>query len=137
MSNISRENLKAILIDFKTKTLGKDAETLQSAKEYADGLAAIGFKALKVEALPELSEAKEHILYLVPKTSGTEENNICDEYVLSNGAFEIVGSTKVTADFDTSNFYTKSEIDAKLTEMSPEEINQFNEDLWGAVSSTV
>ena len=137
MSNISRENLKAILIDFKTKTLGKDGETLQAAKEYADGLAAIGFKALKVEALPELSAAKENILYLVPKTSGTEENNICDEYVLSNGAFEIVGSTKVTADFDTSNFYTKSEIDAKLTEMSPEEINQFNEDLWGAVSSTV
>ena len=136
MSYISRENLKAILIDFKTKTLGKDAETLQSAKEYADSLAALGFKPLKVEALPELSEAKENILYLVPKTSGTEENNICDEYILSNGAFEIVGSTKVTANFDTSNFYTKAEIDAKLTEMTPEEINQFNEDLWGT-SSTV
>ena len=137
MSYLSRENLKAILIDFKTKTLGKDGETLQAAKEYADSLATIGFKALKVEALPELSEAKENILYLVPKTSGTEENNICDEYILSNGAFEIVGSTKVTADFDTSNFYTKTEIDEKLTEMTPEEINQFNEDLWGASSPTV
>ena len=135
MSYISRENLKAILIDFKTKTLGKDGETLEAAKAYADSLAAIGFKTLKVDALPELSEAKEYILYLVPKTSGTEENNICDEYVLSNGAFEIVGSTKVTADFDTSNFYTKAEIDEKLTEMTPEEINQFNEDLWGETAS--
>ena len=131
MSNISRENLKAILIDFKTKTLGKDAETLEAAKAYADSLAALGFKTLKVDALPELSEAKENILYLVPKTSGTEENNICDEYILSNGAFEIVGSTKVTVDFDASNFYTKTEIDEKLTEMTPEEINQFNTDLWG------
>ena len=131
MSYISRENLKAILIDFKTKTLGKDGETLEAAKEYADSLAALGFKALKVDALPELSEAKDNILYLVPKADSSEENNICDEYVLSNGAFEIIGSTKVTADFDASNFYTKTEIDEKLTEMTPEEINQFNTDLWG------
>lgn len=46
-----------------------------------------------VEALPEVAEAKEDIIYLVP--NGTEGSNVRDEYMLINGKFEVIGSTAV------------------------------------------
>ena len=131
MAYISRENLKAILIDFKTKVLEKDTITLENAKAYADSIKSLGFAVRKVDVLPQPEDAKENIFYLVPKTDNAEEPNLCDEYVFQDGAFELVGNTSIASNIDTSNFYTKTEIDDMMKEMTVEEINQFNTDLWG------
>lgn len=47
-----------------------------------------------VEALPEVASADVHTIYMVAKTDG-EGNQMYDEYMLVNGAFEKVGDTKV------------------------------------------
>lgn len=47
-----------------------------------------------VEALPEVVSADVHTIYMVAKTDG-EGNQMYDEYMLVNGAFEKVGDTKV------------------------------------------
>ena len=47
-----------------------------------------------VEALPEVASADVHTIYIVAKTDG-EGNQMYDEYMLVNGAFEKVGDTKV------------------------------------------
>lgn len=47
-----------------------------------------------VEALPEVASADVHTIYMVAKTDG-EDNQMYDEFMLINGAFEKVGDTKV------------------------------------------
>lgn len=47
-----------------------------------------------VEVLPEVSVADVHTIYMVAKVDG-EGNQMYDEYMIVNGAFEKVGDTKV------------------------------------------
>lgn len=61
-----------------------------------------------VDTLPTVG-IKTNAIYLVPKISG-EEQNIYNEYVYLNNAWELIGSTAV----DLSNFYTKEQVDAKV-----------------------
>lgn len=50
------------------------------------------------------------VFYLTPKTtSGTD--NVYDEWIYTNSAWEIIGATTV----DLSNYYTKTEVDNKVT----------------------
>ena len=65
-----------------------------------------------VTELPAVAEADPYTIYMVARgKSGQETSDIYDEYLLINGAFELIGNT----DVDFSNYYTKSEIDAKET----------------------
>lgn len=67
-----------------------------------------------VTALPAVSEAKENTIYLILKQEGDAGyvvgENIYDEFMLINGAFEKIGNTKV----DLTNYYTKSEVDGAI-----------------------
>ena len=66
-------------------------------------------KGAKIEVVTELPETGEsNVIYLVPKQD-TGDNNIFDEYIYVNNDWELIGNT----DIDLSNYYTKSEIDAK------------------------
>lgn len=47
----------------------------------------------KVEKLPDISEANPNIIYMVPNLS--EGNNIYDEYMFIDGAYEPMGTTAV------------------------------------------
>ena len=50
------------------------------------------------------------VFYLTPKTtSGTD--NVYDEWIYTNNAWEIIGATTV----DLTNYYTKTEVDNKVT----------------------
>ena len=46
----------------------------------------------KVTTLPAASSAEENVIYLVPKSSGSG-NNVCDEYMLIDGKFELIGDS--------------------------------------------
>ena len=138
---LSKENLLSILTQFKTKMEEKIAAamptklsdltndagyiddtaaqakadaTLQAAKDFTTS--AIGninqFEVTKVEALPEVAEAKEKTIYIVP-IAGAEEgsNNVYDEYLLIDSKWEHLGTTEV----DLSGYDTAEQVDAKIS----------------------
>lgn len=68
-----------------------------------------GFTAKAVDALPETGE--DNIIYLVKNNESTETQNVYDEYMWINGAFE---KLKSTDKIDLSDYYTKSQADTLL-----------------------
>ena len=68
-----------------------------------------GFSAKAVDALPETGE--DNIIYLVKNDESTETQNVYDEYLWINGAFE---KLKSTDKIDLSDYYTKSQADTLL-----------------------
>ena len=63
-----------------------------------------------VSVLPEVSEANEDTIYMVPDASSTDaagsNKSVYTEYMLVNGAFERIG----TSDVDLSNYFTKDQV---------------------------
>ena len=68
-----------------------------------------GFTAKAVDALPETGE--DNIIYLVKNDESTETQNVYDEYLWINGAFE---KLKSTDKIDLSDYYSKSQADTLL-----------------------
>ena len=63
-----------------------------------------------VSVLPEVSEANEDTIYMVPDAGNTDtagsNKSVYTEYMLVNGAFERIG----TSDVDLSNYFTKDPV---------------------------
>lgn len=63
-----------------------------------------------VSVLPEVSEANEDTIYMVPNAGNTDtagsNKSVYTEYMLVNGAFERIG----TSDVDLSNYFTKDQV---------------------------
>lgn len=76
-------------------------------KTYVDNLVSGRLKRLVVETLPT-QDIDTNTIYMILK-SVPSTNNIYDEYMYINGAWELIGSTEV----DLSNYYTKTESDNK------------------------
>ena len=72
-----------------------------------------GLKIEVVDILPELGNADSQTIYFI-QSEKTEEQNIYDEYLLVNGAWEHLGTTKV----DLSGYYTKIETDEKYAKLN-------------------
>ena len=60
-----------------------------------------------VDALPAVGSADVNTLYLVPATSATGENNVYDEYMAIDGAWEKLGDTRV----DLTGYLKASDIE--------------------------
>lgn len=96
--------------------------TTYSSSKITQLLAGVGFNVVVVETLP--SEGEERTVYLVPKVD-TEIQDIYDEYIYINDAWERIGNTaidlsdKVSSD-SVSNIWsgTQAEYDA-ITTKSP------------------
>ena len=73
--------------------------------------AAPHLKRTIVEQLPEAEEADENIIYMVGTGAGSEDSAY-EEYMLINGAFEKIGSSKV----DLTNYAEKTYVDAAKQE---------------------
>ena len=84
-------------------------ETVWSSSKIVSELANAGFDVQVVQELPATGEA--HTLYFVP-SADPKTQNIYDEYLYANNAWEQVGSTAV----DMSDYYTKSQVDALLVD---------------------
>ena len=63
-----------------------------------------------VSVLPEVSEANEDTIYMVPDAGSTDtagsNKSVYTEYMLVNGAFERIG----TSDVDLGNYFTKDQV---------------------------
>lgn len=68
-----------------------------------------------VSVLPEVSEANEDTIYMVPDAGSTDaagsNQSVYTEYMLVNGAFERIG----TSDVDLSNYFTKDQVTGAIT----------------------
>lgn len=73
-----------------------------------------------VESLPEVSSAKENVIYMILKDGGTG-NDVYDEYMLVNGKLEMVGNSEV----DLNGYWNES----NLSEISNSEIDN----IWNTV----
>lgn len=82
-------------------------------KSKVDGLTNTSLSYKVVSALPEVSEAEKNVVYLVPNTT-SEDKNVHDEYLFDGSKFELIG----TSVNDFSDYYTKGEIDTKVTTLS-------------------
>ena len=85
--------------------------TTWSSSKIVSELANAGFDVQVVQELPATGEA--HTLYFVP-SADPKTQNIYDEYLYANNAWEQVGSTAV----DMSDYYTKSDVDTNFTKLS-------------------
>ena len=85
--------------------------TTWSSSKIVSELANAGFDVQVVQELPATGEA--HTLYFVP-SADPKTQNIYDEYLYANNAWEQVGSTAV----DMSDYYTKAEVDTSFTKLS-------------------
>ena len=150
MSIINRGNLKAILSDFKTKVeakiqeIGKTVPTkvsdLTNDAEYQTKTevdsainTAIGsvvqFGVSVVDRLPEEGQ-NDHTIYLVAsETAG--DKNAKTEYLYVNGAWEIIGETKVDLTAYSTTEQVQALINAATTPMTEQEVTAFNTELWG------
>ena len=64
-----------------------------------------------VERLPSVSDADLHTIYMLPDSTSTDVTNSFFEYMVINGLWERIGSTRV----DLTNYYTKTEVDSAIS----------------------
>lgn len=61
-----------------------------------------------VDVLPSVTDADPKAIYFVPVSGTPEEDNIKDEYMLINGKWEKIGTTRI----DLSGYWSKTELKA-------------------------
>lgn len=74
-----------------------DAKIKAYIEQVAAAAAAGKITMQTVAQLPAVAEAQTNVVYLVPNTKQSG-NNIKDEYILINGAFELIGTTQIDLD---------------------------------------
>lgn len=91
-----------------------DDGTVTGAIEYLKGLIDLlpKFDIAVVQTLPT-TDISETTIYLVPAQE-TGTNDIYSEYIYVNNAWELLGVQRV----DLNNYYTKTEIDAMIGDIS-------------------
>lgn len=76
-----------------------------------------------VSVLPEVSEANEDTIYMVPDAGNTDtagsNKSVYTEYMFVNGAFERIG----TSDVDLSNYFTKDQVTDAISTAKGEAAN--------------
>lgn len=97
-------NLLNGLIDVTEQTYAKKSEVvdLDTLKQVV--AEAPHIKKEKVETLPPEADGVENVLYLVPR-SNTEDGNYYDQYLLIDGKWDPIGSTKT----NLANYISKDE----------------------------
>ena len=99
--NVSRSAL-ARNSGFRMDLTSTDYANALVSKTYVDSLVSTSLKRLVVQTLPQ--NPNTYTIYMILRSAPTT-NNIYDEYMYINNAWELIGSTEV----DLSNYYTKTE----------------------------
>lgn len=103
------------IIDTIEQNLGdlrekKDVYTKQETNDLISKFPHFQFE--DVDELPDVEDAREDVIYLVPNPDGEEENGYL-EYVLVNGEFEQVGTSVYDLDtlYEKDDAYAQEEAD--------------------------
>lgn len=104
-------NINAVTNKADKSAIPTKVSQLSDAGEYAKKTDLNGRLTREVvDTLPTVANAKENVIYMIP--NGGKTGNVKDEYMLANGAFELLGTTET----DLSNYYNKTELDKALSE---------------------
>lgn len=102
------DGVEAIFDGYYKKTETMSTEEINTAISTAIGNAD-HLKREIVTALPDVSAADEHTIYMI-KDSSLTSGDVYKEYMLINGAFEQIGDSTV----DLTGYYTKEETNAEI-----------------------
>lgn len=102
------DGVEAIFGDYYKKTETMSTEEINTAISTAVGNAD-HLKREIVTALPDVSAADEHTIYMI-KDSSLTSGDVYKEYMLINGAFEQIGDSTV----DLTDYYTKEQTNAEI-----------------------
>lgn len=111
-------------LDFTNVKAFTGIKTINGQSILGTGNISIDFSFVEINtSLNNIQDPKENKLYLISSLqqgtdgsgnrSGITENNIYEEYIYVNGAFEKIG--EVTSSIDLSQYYTKTETDNKIS----------------------
>ena len=101
---------------------GKTARNIQEqvnflTEKLKDLYSRVNELEIHIEVVEELPETGvEGTIYLLP-ASDPEEGNYYEEYIWLDDAWELIGTTQV----DLSQYYTKTEADAKFVDLTSEQ----------------
>lgn len=129
---LGKEGVKQLWIFVKTQLAQKanfaDLDDLITEDQFTEALAtalsnyptksevnsslAAATKREVVDELPSVDDADPKAIYFVPSPGTPQENNIKDEYMLINGQWEMIGTTKV----DLTGYWSKQELRAMTEE---------------------
>lgn len=106
--------------------------TTQTDSKIAEAIAAVDhLKREIVEALPEVGKADENTIYMVPQGGSIQDPGTSashyNEYLLINGAFELIGSSQVDlSGYATETFVTNAinALDVKDTAVANQYVSQ-------------
>ena len=97
-------------IDAKTTMAAVEAKGYQTASDVATAIAnAEHLKREIVQVLPAVADADANTIYMVLKSPAGDSGNIYNEYFLINGAFELIGDSKV----DLTGYATESYVNGQ------------------------
>ena len=131
MAIINRENLKAILSDFKTKVEAKIQEVGTVPTKVSDLTNDAGYQT-KTEVDNAINTAIESVVQFgVSFVDTTGDNNAKTEYLYVNGSWEIIGETKVDLTAYSTTEQVQALINTATTPMTEQEVAAFNTELWG------
>ena len=85
-----------------------------SISKIAQAIATISSLNIEIVNTLPTQDISTTTIYFVPKTTA-EQNNIYDEYIYINNAWELIGTTEI----DLTNYYTKTQTDNLLLAKQP------------------
>lgn len=103
--NIYNANTHTLTVQ-NAQVNGKNVATEDYVNQAVGSVTTVSFQV--VESLPSTGES--NIIYLVPSVESSSEQNVYDEYIYVNSAWEKIGSTSV----DLSNYVTNTQLNSTL-----------------------
>ena len=118
-TNFNGSNPISLSLTTQTEFNTLSSSLQQAISEIQGRLDQVESVEFKIEVLPQLPETGNgHTIYLVPKSTGNIPSNAKDEYVWSNGRFELIGDTEAKI----TNFYTKDQTDSSYVSLNKDQV---------------
>ena len=118
-TNFNGSNPISLSLTTQTEFNTLSSSLQQAISEIQGRLDQVESVEFKIEVLPQLPETGNgHTIYLVPKSTGNIPSNAKDEYVWSNGRFELIGDTEAKI----TNFYTKDQTDSSYVSLNNDQV---------------
>lgn len=114
-------------LDFTNVKALTGIKTINGQSILGTGNISIDFSFVEIAtSLDSITNPQTNKIYLISNDPGASSDNLYTEYIYVSDAFEKIG--EVTSSIDLSNYYTKTEIDNKISNNNTHLINTIKND---------
>lgn len=114
-------------LDFTNVKAFTGIKTINGQSILGTGNISIDFSFVEIAtSLDSITNPQTNKIYLISNDPSASSDNLYTEYIYVSGAFEKIG--EVTSSIDLSNYYTKTEIDNKISNNNTHLINTIKND---------